>query len=997
MSSTSVSTLDIRLIDDVSPGAKAMADALQRAGERASQFEKSAARALSSGVSEKLLAKLKGMGAGAEHVTGITKAFGELAKAQNITLGAGTKLTLEQTQAWKNLENVTLSTTRAQLSAERAVADAQSRNHSRRLSEMASERQHFRAHLRDMIKEASAATGIMGGVFGAVKVGEHAIKSGAEYNTEVQNLKDAGSRVSPYIPAAVAEANRVAKEVPGTTAAENLRVINETRMAFGGIEESIRNLKLLQEASQAVKIASEGKSQPSAEEMGQAFAKVFEMRGVAMNEPEFKKQSDAAVQAMVATRGRFTPDKMLDFAQGAGRGTISNMSTRYLTQVVPTLVGDSSSPSMVGNQQKAFRQIIMGHLSSKMQVEAWEKAGLIADRSKVHKKGMSPGWDAGAVVDWQMALSDPDQWVEKHLLPGIKKQGVDIMNPLQLSGSLGGLAPKGRANDYLESVSQAASRKQLHADAGQYTDAHSAAEVVADHARLDPSQGVQNVNAGITSLFSTLTSPMMPAIGTALDYLRDKINQLNEAAQKSPAVQTATVAAAAVAIPTAGYFATKTAANMARNWWNGGSSGHRGPTGPQPVETAPADPALGRVLEAPKVGLGAAATDLGTIGLLAWWASISDIGKKHLSPESLKANPLGIRLPGENAPSAAAHGDEMGREAERGRALMQISPPLEKLKDDFGLTGFVLGQLNDSAARAATSLASLASFGGGGAGGGGRGVINASWDGGDAEGGSTGVGGGAASRPAGAGISYRGGGGSDGNFTGLPDTSGLNWSRMGVQMDRKRAFLGDHLRAIGATEFAAAGMLGNSNAESNFKADAFNPRLERSHGLFQLNERAGRWKPYLDWAKANGRNFRDPLTQLDYAKVESGRMRGPHGQSVWDAMQHAASAREASDIWLNYFERPKVRDSRNRGNLSDQALRAMRGRKAAPHITPTGHDIVAAVDLQHLHRAAALTREIKGNLADIGTMSAPHARGYKPGMIRHAMNMQFAGAAGRMG
>ncbi len=116
------------------------------------------------------------------------------------------------------------------------------------------------------------------------------------------------------------------------------------------------------------------------------------------------------------------------------------------------------------------------------------------------------------------------------------------------------------------------------------------------------------------------------------------------------------------------------------------------------------------------------------------------------------------------------------------------------------------------------------------------------------------------------------------------------------QKAAKAAYLGQHLNEIGATDFAAAGMLGNSDAESNFRSDAYNPRLENSHGLFQLNQRAGRWAPYLAWA---AKNNRQPLrsarpTRLCQGRVKPYASKGP-GRPV-DLGRNAAGPLGASGV-----------------------------------------------------------------------------------------------------
>ena len=125
--------------------------------------------------------------------------------------------------------------------------------------------------------------------------------------------------------------------------------------------------------------------------------------------------------------------------------------------------------------------------------------------------------------------------------------------------------------------------------------------------------------------------------------------------------------------------------------------------------------------------------------------------------------------------------------------------------------------------------------------------------------------------------------------------------------DKSRYLMNVAVNNLGATPAAAAAMVGHAIAESSLRTNVANEQGESSHGMFQLNQDAGRWQPYLDWAKANGKDVNDPASQMQYAKVEAQSipMKDGSGRSVWDAVNQAKTSSDANQIWLTNFEKPR--------------------------------------------------------------------------------------------
>ena len=141
------STLDIRLIDDVSKSAQAIDAALQKMASEAKAVD----HALSQGgASDKLAQGLRKIGASVPAIEGATKAMREYAQAEGLAANRG-DWTKAQATGFRNMESVTLAGVRSIMSAERALEEQRARasaqhQHQLQAETRAAERQAAMAH-----------------------------------------------------------------------------------------------------------------------------------------------------------------------------------------------------------------------------------------------------------------------------------------------------------------------------------------------------------------------------------------------------------------------------------------------------------------------------------------------------------------------------------------------------------------------------------------------------------------------------------------------------------------------------------------------------------------------------------------------------------------------------------------------------------------------------------------------------------------------------------
>ena len=270
------------------------------------------------------------------------------------------------------------------------------------------------ASLEKAMKRIHAAT-IMAGAAGALGFGlEKALKPAMEYQHQLVLMRDSlNDQVKTG--QAVAAAWKTAKDVLTSTPTENLKVLGETKFAFGSLDEAIKNLPQFMKMN-AVLASVMGKD--GADEAFSA-AKLQEIRGSVGNSTEFMRQVDAMVRTAQATQGRVGPDGFLSFGKMAAPFT-NRFSDQFLYNEAPTLMQDMN-PSRAGTAINTLLQAVVGGRMTKASFATAQGIGLI-DKDAKYKVGA-----AGTIQlekrqfhGADLAEHDPLMWVRQFLLPAME-------------------------------------------------------------------------------------------------------------------------------------------------------------------------------------------------------------------------------------------------------------------------------------------------------------------------------------------------------------------------------------------------------------------------------------------------------------------------------------------------------------------------------------------------------------------------------------------------
>ena len=503
------------------------------------------------------------------------------------------------------------------------------------------------------------------------------------------------------------------------------------------------------------------------------LVKGAESIGAAQDPERLTRLIDAYVKAIQVMGTTINPDQIFQFdkySKTAG----ATMSDRFLMTTGLSLSQEMGGSTAANDLFHAQKDIVGGFQNKHVPLKEMARLGLIDhDDIEFTKTGEAKGIRAGAkgVHDASLAQTDLDLWVYKTFLPALEKHGI--------TGTQAQLAETskiftGNEADVISKLITQRSALENHALAFPKASGLSASGQNAQDAAV----GLQSLGKAVENLAANVSVTAMAPIGTALSGLAGQIDRLAQAAKDHPEIALgagAAVGAGALAasgtlayyvgtgfgLPAAATRLTEAAeAIIVAEKGGHGASGGASPGAPgspgYSLGSTPWFAALGLgglALGAP--GLDEAgnktrdanASALGNFGNALGFGSLDALRERMFGPGGdvttwvsgllrggssgiplPPARPDGLTLPAIVPPPEVVETFRLLPPAAHGAAdaLDRMKEREEKLKDDYGLTGFVMGQLDTAAARAAVALASLASYTGGSSGGG-AGIISAAY------------------------------------------------------------------------------------------------------------------------------------------------------------------------------------------------------------------------------------------------------------------------------
>jgi hypothetical protein len=267
---------------------------------------------------------------------------------------------------------------------------------------------------------AAAAAGA-GGTYLAARAGEAAVRAIASRQHETTRMQVAGES-----PAEVADAEaqvaRLATQFPNVSQTDLLHMLRNARSIVGSYKEAADIAEPLVKLRTLAQLARPG------EDVSEDFDKLIkglEIKGVTQHPEQFKEYMEGIAKGINVFGDTLRPYEYYEMFK-YGRQASAGLSEKFILGTGPTLAQELGGEGF-GAAVAQFNRLLVSGVGKKGSFEELARLGLIdkTDVANIPGTGEGQGLKAGRKVEgWQLAQSDPNEWVKQYLLPAFDKAGI---------------------------------------------------------------------------------------------------------------------------------------------------------------------------------------------------------------------------------------------------------------------------------------------------------------------------------------------------------------------------------------------------------------------------------------------------------------------------------------------------------------------------------------------------------------------------------------------
>lgn len=401
------------------------------------------------------------------------------------------------------------------------------------------------AETRVAFREMSAALKPLAGMAAAAGVSlgvAGVIKSAAAFDHQAASMKAAGMSARE-LAESLAAVKSAANAVPGSTWAEGLATISETRLSFGSTAHAIGNLQTNLKLKKLM--ANNGTTGEDADKQIGDLAKALEITGAANDPAKYARAIDNFWRAFQATGGRVNSAEYLGFAKQANPYS-QGLSDDFWAKFAPSLIQEFGGERAGTMTTSTLRSLsgVTGR-GGKRSGEFLQSLGLLS--GKIGGNGSKTGWDMHQVRDWKLMTSNLPEWVQKDFVPALKKAGVNTNDPQEIINAATKATGNTNAARLVSFYAMAGNIGRLNRNAGIVGRGMGVSDAFANMQKNDPSVVLNNLKAALTNLGVTVGRVITPIVIPAIKGLTAAIQGLANFFDKHQLVAGITTFASSIA------------------------------------------------------------------------------------------------------------------------------------------------------------------------------------------------------------------------------------------------------------------------------------------------------------------------------------------------------------------------------------------------------------------------------------------------------------------
>lgn len=278
---------------------------------------------------------------------------------------------------------------------------------------------HNRGAMRDMVRGAAAtAAGFAAPIAAAMAAKEIARVAGARVH-ERTRMEASGMSAKEIADAELLAAN-IAARFPAIAQTDAMHMLRNARSIVGSYQEAAEIMEPL--AKLRVIAQANRLGQDVSEDFDQ-LVKGLEIKGVTQHPEQFKEYMNGIAKGLNVFGDTLKPYQYYEMFK-YGRQATPMLSEKFILSTAPTLAQELGGSSY-GKAVSGFNAAIVGNVMKHSALKDFESLGLISKEDLDPQMGGAKGLKPGRHVQgWQLAQSDPNEWVKQYLLPAFTRAGL---------------------------------------------------------------------------------------------------------------------------------------------------------------------------------------------------------------------------------------------------------------------------------------------------------------------------------------------------------------------------------------------------------------------------------------------------------------------------------------------------------------------------------------------------------------------------------------------
>ncbi|HDR9259636.1 TPA: hypothetical protein QDB21_005658 [Burkholderia vietnamiensis] len=321
----------------------------------------------------------------------------------------------------------------------------------------------------------------------------------------------------------------------GVSVTKATETVSELRTALGDAHHAIEALPSTLKAISGLQLYNRGHKAQIGEDAAYSLAKIAEERGGASSPEALREKQNWAFKALTGSNGVVTADDQLT-AIRRGKSAVAAMSDRAFFG--DTFLMQAMGANGYGTASSTLVNAWIGGHQGNTQFEHMRELGLLREFGPGGKRlfgrdknGNVNKVSPDALIDNQLFLKDPQAWVDKHLIPLAKAQGVDMSDPAQIAKFANSIASNTNAASIVAQrmrFSHNIAKDRHNVDIANGVEA-------SDKANQNSTAGkVDNARARMEDAQARMGTVLLPMFASAMEKGANALERLNGFMERNP-------------------------------------------------------------------------------------------------------------------------------------------------------------------------------------------------------------------------------------------------------------------------------------------------------------------------------------------------------------------------------------------------------------------------------------------------------------------------------